>query len=59
MKKEIIVSVNDFEIICQYKLICSECEKEIISIIHPIDCDFIKCPICETKYFIQEQLEIT
>jgi len=52
------ISVQDFDIISQYKLICNHCGKLMLFKDHPLDIVDIHCPICKTKYCLSEENEI-
>ena len=48
------ISVQDFDIISQYKLTCSHCGKVMIFEDHPLDLNEIICPLCKTEYCLSE-----
>jgi len=48
------VSIQDFDIISQYKLTCRHCGKIMLYKDHPLDLDEIVCPMCKTKYCLIE-----
>jgi len=48
------VSIQDFDIISQYKLTCRHCGKVIFFDDHPIDIVNIYCPVCQTEYCLIE-----
>ena len=53
------VSIQDFDIISQYKLTCRHCGKVIFFDDHPIDIVNIYCPVCQTEYFLEEEHKST
>ena len=54
----ITISIQDFDVISQYKLTCQHCGKVILFDDHPIDIVNIYCPVCQTKYYLLEENEI-
>jgi len=52
------ISIQDFDIISQYKLICHHCGKVILFDDHPLDIVDIYCPMCQTEYCLLEENEI-
>lgn len=53
------VSIQDFDVISQYKLICQHCGEVMIFDDHPFDYKKIYCPICKTEYFLEEETHTT
>jgi len=49
------VSIQDFDVISRYTLICQHCDKVMAFDEHPFEYKEIQCPMCKTEYFLEEE----